>query len=68
MSFYERLQRIHELKLMEVSGQDLPVTGISTSDYFVGLARMGCTIEDDIREAEEQIHILKNIVDNIKEQ
>lgn len=68
MSFYERLQRIHELKLMEVSGQDLPVTGISTSDYSVGLSQMGCAIEDDIREAEEQIHILKSIVDNIKEQ
>ncbi len=66
MSFYDRLQQIERLRMMEVSGQDLPVTGISTSDYSLGLTKEGCTIEDEIRDMEEEIHLLKTEIEYLK--
>lgn len=66
MSFYERLQEIEKLRSMEVSGKELPITGISTSDYHKGLAEFGSQLEDDIFEIEENLHLMKNDIEYLK--
>ena len=66
MSFYERLQTIEKLRSMEVSGKELPITGISTSDYHKGLAEIGSQLEDDIAETKENLHLMKNDIEYLK--
>lgn len=66
MSFYERLQAIEKLRGMEVSGKELPITGISTNDYHKGLAEFGSQLKDDIAEMKESLHLMKNDIEHLK--
>lgn len=66
MSFYERLQTIEKLRGMEVSGKELPITGISLNDYHKKLTEFGCQLEDNIAEMKESLRLMKNDIEYLK--
>lgn len=67
MGTYDRLQRIHDLRSMLVSGYELPVTGIPIDDYSLGLTEMQCKLSDECQDIQNkcdelirEINILKS--------
>lgn len=66
MNPYSRLQRIHELRGMQVSGRELPVTGIPIDDSFLSLTEMQCRLDKEFQDVQNKCNELRNEINILK--
>ena len=51
---------------MQVSGRELPVTGISIDDCSLGLTEMRCRLDDEFQDIQNEYNKLRNEINILK--